>query len=85
MMISPLRMESVPWMRARLLARPPVTSPMCASGTNTSRLTMGSSSCGRALPMASRKAFLPAVTKATSLESTGWYLPSITVTRTSCN
>ena len=36
-------------MRARLLARPPLMSPMCCSGALTSRSTIGSSTCGRAL------------------------------------
>ena len=38
-------------------------------------LTMGSRIIGRALSMASKNAFLPALTKAISFESTGWLFP----------
>ena len=51
-------------------------SPMLPWGTVTSRSTTGSRTMGRALLTASRNAFLPAITKAISLESTGWCLPS---------
>ena len=67
---------SVPLMRPRLLDRSPVMSPMFCCGTVTCTSTTGSSTTGLALPTASRKAFFAAVTKATSLESTGWCLPS---------
>ena len=65
------RRLSVPPTRPRLLERSPAMSPMFPWGTVTSRPTTGSSTMGRALPTASRNAFLPAVTKAISLESTG--------------
>ena len=67
----PPGLESVPLICARLLDRSPLTSPMALSGQVMVTLTIGSSSTGRALVIASRKARLPAVTKAISLESTG--------------
>jgi hypothetical protein len=51
-------------------------SPMALSGALISMCTMGSSTMGRASRMAAMKAFLPAVTKAISLLSTLWCLPS---------
>ena len=63
---------SVPWILPRLPERSPVMVPILSSGTMTSMLTMGSRRTGWALRMASRKANLPAVRKATSLVSTGW-------------
>ena len=72
--------SSVPLMRARRPARLPVMSPMTASGTVTSTLTMGSRICGPALLMASSNACRAAITNAISLESTGWNFPSYTVT-----
>ena len=57
---------------------------MLFSGAVISMLTMGSSMIARALLIASMKARLPAVMKAISFESTSWYLPSYTITRTSC-
>jgi hypothetical protein len=47
-----------------------------ADGQLIATPTIGSSTIGRALPIASRNALRPAETKATSFESTGWYLPS---------
>ena len=55
-------------------------SPMCCSGAVISTSTIGSSRQGRAACTASISAFLPAVTKAISLLSTVWCLPSYTVT-----
>ena len=46
-------------------------SPVFDSGQMTSRLTTGSSTMGRAFSIASRNAFFPAATNATSFESTG--------------
>ena len=54
--------------------RSPAMSPMFASGQSTSRLTIGSSTIGRAFSIASRNALRPAVTNATSFESTGMVL-----------
>ena len=59
-------------------------SPVLASGQMISTLTIGSSTIGRAFATASRNALRPAETNATSFESTGWCLPSYTMTRTSC-
>ena len=70
------KFEQHPELRARLLARPPLISPICASGALTSSSTMGSSTWASALEIASRKARFPAATKATSLLSTAWCLPS---------
>jgi hypothetical protein len=58
-------------------------SPIAASGVVISTLTIGSSTIGRASRTAARKALRPAVTKAISLLSTEWCLPSYTVTFTS--
>jgi len=51
-------------------------SPVFASGQITSTLTIGSNTIGFAFSIASRNALRPAETNATSLESTGWCLPS---------
>ena len=63
--------DLVPVTCPRRPERSPATSPMVDSGQRTSRLTIGSSTIGRAFSMASRNALRPAVTKATSFESTG--------------
>ena len=60
-----------------------MTSPWYWVGTVTSSREMGSSSTGPALAMASLNPSDPAILKLISDESTGWYLPSKTVTRTS--
>ena len=67
-----------------LLALMGASPAIVASGVITSMSTMGSSTIGWAFSTASIKALRPAVTNATSFESTGWLLPSNTVTRTSC-
>ncbi|OAD22740.1 hypothetical protein THIOM_001445 [Candidatus Thiomargarita nelsonii] len=53
-----------------MLAISPVIVPMLSSGMVISALTIGSSTTGLALLIASKKAFLPAAIKAISLEST---------------
>ena len=58
-------------------------SPTAASGALISTATMGSSTIALASRIAAKKALRPAVTKAISLLSTLWCLPSNTVTRTS--
>ena len=63
--------------------RSPAMSPMACSGAVISTLATGSSTIGRAARTAAMKAFRPAVTKAISLLSTVWCLPSCTITRTS--
>ena len=52
---------------------------MLPAGQLISTPTIGSSTIGRALAMASRNALRPAEMNATSFESTGWYLPSYDV------
>ena len=60
-----------------------MTSPMNSSGVTTSTLKIGSRSTGLARRAASLKASDPATLKAISDESVSWYLPSVSVTRTS--
>ena len=69
-------MASVPLIRPRFEDRSPVMSPMFPCGTVTWMSTIGSRTIGAALVIASTNAFFPAVTNATSLESTEWCLPS---------
>ena len=66
----------VPLTWPRLADRSPVMSPIALAGAVISTLTIGSSTIGRASLMAARKALRPAVTKAISLLSTLWCLPS---------
>ena len=56
---------------------------MNSSGVTTSTANTGSSSTGLARLAASWSASEPATLKAISDESTSWYLPSVSVTRTS--
>ena len=60
-----------------------MTSPRYSSGVTTSTAITGSSSFGFARFIASLKAIEPATLKAISLESTSWYEPSTSSTRTS--
>ena len=60
-----------------------MTSPMYSSGVTTSTAKIGSSRIGLARWAASLNASEPAILKAISEESVSWYLPSISVTRTS--
>ena len=55
-------------------------SPRFCSGAAISTSTIGSSTHGRAACTAATSALRPAVTKAISLLSTVWCLPSYTVT-----
>ena len=73
----------MPSMRPRRRLRSPITSPMNSSGATTSTENTGSSSTGFARRAASWKASEPAILKAISDESVSWYLPSVSVTRTS--
>ena len=66
----------VPLTCPRLADRSPVMSPIAASGAVISMCTIGSSTIGRAARMAAAKALRAAVTKAISLLSTLWCLPS---------
>ncbi len=61
--------------------RSPTTAPRYSSGTRTSIFMIGSSRV-TLLSEAWRKASSPAEWKASSLESTSWYLPSCSVART---
>ena len=56
---------------------------MYSSGVTTSTAKTGSSSVGLARLAASWSASEPAILKAISEESVSWYLPSVSVTRTS--
>ena len=49
-----------------------MTSPRKVSGVTTSTANIGSSSTGLAIRAASLKAWLPAILKASSEESTSW-------------
>ena len=74
--LMPGRGESEPLFCPRCPESSPAMSPIFDSGATMSTLTIGSSTIGRALASASRNALRPADMKATSLESTGWLLPS---------
>ncbi len=69
------------WPRRR--ERSPITSPMKSCGVTTSTAITGSSSTGFARLAASFSASEPAILKAISDESVSWYLPSVSVARTS--
>ena len=74
---------SWPSTRPRRLERSPITSPRNSSGVTTSTAMIGSSSTGLARLAASLSASEPAILKAISEESVSWYLPSVSVARTS--
>ncbi len=74
---------SSPSTRPRRELRSPITSPRYSSGVTTSTAITGSSSFGFARCIALLKAIEPATLNAISLESTSWYEPSTSVTRTS--
>ena len=61
--------------RARFVFRSPRIAPVYFDGAVTSRLTIGSSSTGRAARKAFLNAMRPAVLNAASELSTGWSLP----------
>ena len=69
--------------RPRRRERSPITSPMNSCGVTTSTAMTGSSSTGLARLAASFSASEPAILKAISEESVSWYLPSVSVARTS--
>ena len=73
----------MPFTRPRRRLRSPITSPMYSSGVTTSTAKTGSSSAGLARLAASWSASEPAILNAISDESVSWYLPSVSVTRTS--
>ena len=80
---SALPRRSWPSTRPRRRRESPITSPRNSSGVTTSTAKIGSSSTGLARLAASLIASEPATLKAISEESTSWYLPSTSVTRTS--
>ena len=63
--------------------RSPSKSPWYSSGVVTSTFMIGSSRIGLAFFAASLKAKMPAILKASSLESTSWKVPSTMATLTS--
>ena len=63
----------MPVMWPRRVDRSAEMSPNFSSGTTTSRLTIGSSTTGRAATNALRKALADAVLNACSELSTAWY------------
>src|SRR3954447_8232927 len=80
--MSPWR-SSCAWMWPRRLLMSPMTVPRNVSGVVTSTANTGSSSTGLTIRAASLKAWLPAILKASSEESTSWYAPSSSDTLTS--
>ena len=73
---TPMPTASVPRIRPRIAAQWPVMSPTLGVGTVTASRAIGSRIVGVAFVIASMNALRPAVTNATSFESTGWCLPS---------
>ena len=73
---------SMPCSRPRRELRSPLTAPTVSSGAVTSTSMIGSSSTGSAFSYAVLNAIEPAILNAISEESTEWYEPSTSTTRT---
>ena len=73
---------SMPWRRPRRELRSPFTAPTDSSGVVTSSSMIGSRSTGSAFSYADLNAIEPAILNAISEESTVWYEPSTSETRT---
>ena len=74
----------MPCRRPRRELRSPFTAPTASSGTLASSSMIGSRRTGSALIYASFQAIEPAILNAISDESTVWYEPSTSSTRTPC-